>query len=140
MINQHLREPLNGCTCAWRHPKSWIHERFPAFRFGPEVTETDELWMEDMAETSAAHKARLQGLLEDIFSEDQNVFISMTSHAGTIRPLLSVVRHPNPDFNLKTGQVVPVLVRGERIQTREPYTAPGPPTKIQRCLPCGPEA
>lgn len=52
-------------------------------------------------------------LLEDIFGSDKNTFLSLTAHSGAICSILRVIRHR--EFRLKTGAVMPVFVKGERV-------------------------
>jgi len=54
---------------------------------------------------------RIKNLLEDIFSNDSNTFISLTSHSGAISSMLRVIGHRK--FQLATGSVIPVLVRAD---------------------------
>ena len=54
---------------------------------------------------------RTKKLLEDIFSNDSNTFISLTSHSGAISSILRVIGHQK--FQLATGSVIPVLVRAD---------------------------
>lgn len=52
-------------------------------------------------------------MLSDVFfaSSREKAVVSVTSHSGEIASILRVVGHR--DFSLKTGAVVPVLVRAE---------------------------
>ena len=51
-------------------------------------------------------------LLEDVWETDSNSLISFTAHSGAIASVLRVIGHRV--FRLKTGAMVPVLVKGER--------------------------
>ena len=75
------------------------------------MAENDELWSADVREPDSALDARLTILLDDIFENDQNTWLSFTSHSGAIAGLLRIVGHR--PFPLVTGSVIPVLVRAE---------------------------
>ncbi len=74
-----------------------------------------------MREDDLSTDKRTKKLLEDIFSNDSNTFISLTSHSGAKSSILRVVGHRK--FQLITGSVIPVLVRadfsGERLAAEE---------------------
>jgi len=134
-IPQLLRETINACTCSWRHNRTWIHERFPNYAFEPGFTEEDHLWTGKTVESQSAQVARVKKLLDDIFSTDRSTFISLTSHGATIAPILAVIGHPNPSFNLTTGQVIPVLVKAEKLEGEEAISV-RPPAPAKTCGPC----
>lgn len=64
-----------------------------------------------MREDDLATDQRTKTLLEDIFGNDANTFISLTSHSGAISSILRVIGHRT--FPLVTGSVIPVLVRAD---------------------------
>ena len=82
------------------------------------MTENDELWSADVREPDSAVDARLTVLLDDIFENDKNTWISFTSHSGAIAGLLRVVGHR--PFPLVTGSVIPVLVKAELVEGMRP--------------------
>ena len=67
---------------------------------------------------------RLNGYLQDLFEQDcksgkvdkklavDNIFISTTSHSGTIRSVINVVGHRN--FTVSTGGMLPIVVKATR--------------------------
>jgi hypothetical protein len=67
-------------------------------------------------------------LLDDVFANDEGVFLSLTSHSGAIASVLEAVEHRA--FALQTGGVIPVLVRARRVEgqrikpPREPSEGP----------------
>lgn len=86
-------------------------------------SEDDLLWRgnEDEGETSAHQVARSKIVIDDVFSHDDNTWISITSHSGEIGSILTVLNHQS--FGLNTGQIIPVLVKAELVQhTVEPTT------------------
>ena len=82
------------------------------------MTENDKLWSADLREPDSALDARLTVLLDDVFENDQNTWISFTSHSGAIAGLLRVVGHR--PFPLLTGSVIPVLVKAELVEGIRP--------------------
>lgn len=100
-------------TCDHRSSRSWIHENYPSFQFEAGFTEEDELWTGVTTEVSAAQDFRSKTLLDDIFSNDDNTYLSFTSHSGEIRSILRVIGHRS--FSLSTGQIIPALIKAETV-------------------------
>lgn len=69
------------------------------------------MWDADVRESDSETDERMKTLLEDIFTNDGNTFISLTSHSGAISSMLRVLGHR--EFQLVTGSVIPVLVRAD---------------------------
>ena len=71
------------------------------------------MWDGVRAETNGAQDVRSKVALDEVFAGDDGVgmFVSVTSHSGEIASLLRVMGHR--EFGLRTGSVLPVLVRGE---------------------------
>ncbi|GAB1317788.1 putative phosphoglycerate mutase pmu1 [Madurella fahalii] len=137
-VKERLREAINACTCAWRHPKSWISERFPTYVFEPGFAEDDEVFSGKSVESPSAQTARIRLFLDELFSTDNNTFISVTTHGVNINPLLGIIGHPNPKFSVPTGQAIPVLVKAERVPDAGSEPLVDPPTPAESCDPCGP--
>ena len=57
---------------------------------------------------------RMKELLDDIFANDESVFVSLTSHSLAIGSILRVLGHR--EFRVATGSVIPVLVKAEKIR------------------------
>lgn len=121
-------------TCNWRSNKTYISETLPILQFEEGFTEFDELWRHDEAETDAAFEVRAKEVLDDVFRTDDKTWLSITAHSGAITRLLRALNHRA--FRLATGQIIPVLVKGEVIQlqptptfeSHEPYsTCDSPP-------------
>jgi broad specificity phosphatase PhoE len=127
IIKEYLREGISIHTCDRRSNKTYIHSVVPNFTFEKGFTENDELWRGTEGETADHQRARSKELLDDIFTNDDATWISITSHSGEIRRLLEVLGHRA--FSLSTGQIIPVLVKAEvRRVSEEPTTtttAPG---------------
>ncbi|KAK8003025.1 phosphoglycerate mutase [Apiospora arundinis] len=122
VIKEFLREGISIHTCDRRSNKTYIQSMFPSYRFEESFTEHDELWNGTFAEAGAAQNARSKAVLDDIFSKDGNTWISITSHSGEIRSLLSVLGHR--PFSLSTGQAIPVLVRARNHRKIEDPATP----------------
>ncbi|KAL1978668.1 hypothetical protein VTN31DRAFT_1527 [Thermomyces dupontii] len=131
VVLENLREGVSIHTCDHRSNKTYIKREFPEVRIEPGFTECDELWNGVTSETPDAQDARSLTVLDqlwngDIFGkhwghrrDDDDLFISITSHSGEIASLLRVLKHR--EFRLQTGGVLPVLVKAEKFW---------PPTKV----------
>ena len=53
----------------------------------------------------------MKALLDDVFSHDESMFISFTTHALAIMALVRVLGHR--EFRIVTGSMLPVLVKAE---------------------------
>lgn len=126
-----LRETIGIHTCDRRSSKSAIQEEYPLYTFEDNFVETDPLWSADWRESNSQRDARLRKLLDDIFTSDQNTFISLTAHSGAITSILEVVGHR--PFSLATGGVIPVLVRVERVSGTPPTKTIDPPLTAPTC-------
>lgn len=102
-------------TCDSRSKASAIAAEFPEYQFEPGFSEDDLLYDTKIRESDEDRNKRLQSLLNDIFANDKNTFLSLTAHSGAITSILEVVGHRK--FRLETGAVIPVLVKAEKIQS-----------------------
>jgi hypothetical protein len=109
---QKLRETLGVHTCDRRSSKTYLTETFPEFGFEKGFTEYDELWDPDVRESNAERDLRLGEALRGIVENDDSTYITISAHSGTITSILAVIGHR--DFGLKTGAVIPVVVKVER--------------------------
>lgn len=137
MENKSLRETINQCTCAWRHPRSWIAERFPDYKFEEGFSEEDALFTGETIESASAQEWRMRGFLDELFENDGNMVVSVTTHGVNINPLLRVVGHPNPRFNITTGQAIALVVMAEKVEAAVGGLAE-PPLPVEVCGVCGP--
>lgn len=108
-IKELMREVIGRHTCDRRSSKTVIHDAVPDWRIEPGFTEKDELWQADHRETHEEHDARTQKLLDDIFTNDKNLFLSFTGHSGATASILRVIGHV--EFRLQTGGMMPVLIK-----------------------------
>jgi broad specificity phosphatase PhoE len=114
VIKEYLREGVSLHTCDRRSKYTWIQSQYPQYRIQKEHSEYDELWNGVTAKTGPAQDLRSKTALDDIFSSDENWYISITSHSGEIASILRVLGHRA--FSLGTGQVIPVFVKAETIR------------------------
>jgi broad specificity phosphatase PhoE len=123
-IKELCREALGIHTCDRRSTKSHIEATFPHVAFESDFSEPDPLWEADYREPSSARRYRLAQFLDDVWANDGNVFLSLTSHSGAIASVLEVIGHRK--FALETGGVIPVVVRAEKVEGRreKPEKAP----------------
>ncbi|KAI1374396.1 phosphoglycerate mutase-like protein [Hypoxylon crocopeplum] len=108
-VKELFREGISMRTCDERSNRTYIHSVLPAFKFEEGFTENDELWKGYEGETSEAQLKRTKIVLDDIFSNDDSTWISITSHSGQIRSNLNVLGHI--EFSLSTGQAIPALIK-----------------------------
>ncbi|KAL7933133.1 histidine phosphatase superfamily [Trichoderma chlorosporum] len=122
-IKELFRESISIHTCDRRSTKTQIHAFAPNFLFEAGFTEDDLLWegKESMGETTAHQVARSQVVIDDVFSHDDNTWISITSHSGEIGAILTVLNHQS--FSLNTGQIIPVLVKAELVESAPAATS-----------------
>lgn len=109
---QLLREQNGARTCDRRSARTEIQRQFPAYQFESGFAESDEFWDPNRRETDLEVSSRLQAFLDDLFEHDENAFISLTTHSGAIRGLLSAIKHR--PFRLERGGAMPMLVKAER--------------------------
>ncbi|CAD6500488.1 BgTH12-07664 [Blumeria graminis f. sp. triticale] len=113
IIKELIRECIGVHTCDERSSRTIIEAKYSNWTIEEGFTENDELWSPTLRETDDAMDQRLRAALEDIFSHDNQTFISITAHSGMIASALRVLGHR--DFSLDTGQAIPVLVRIDRV-------------------------
>lgn len=113
-VKELLREALGVHTCDRRTTLSALRGKHAHLAFEAGFSEADLLWRADVRESRAERRARVGLLLDEVFERDHGMVSSFTSHSGAIGCLLEVLRHR--EWALETGGVVPVVVRGVRIE------------------------
>ena len=113
IVKELLRERLTDHTCDRRSNRSWIAKNFPDYIIEPGLSEEDRLWTGGQWETAEAHAARKQQALEDIFNNDSNHFVALTTHSYAISALLSALGMQG--FRVREGSSIAILVKAERI-------------------------
>lgn len=119
-VKELLREGISIHTCDRRGTASYIRKSFPSYKFEQGFNEFDILWRGCTGESSTAQNARSKTVLDDLFSNDESTYLSITSHSGEIASILSVLGHR--PFSLSTGAVIPVLVKAEIVAGDAPTT------------------
>jgi hypothetical protein len=141
-----LREGISLHTCDHRRSRSYIASLFPEWEIERGFSEEDELWNGVTAETPAAQDVRSKGALDEMFerTDGKDLFVSVTAHSGEIASLLRVLGHRA--FSLKTGAVIPVLVKASKASgkckpepTKVPWTTSAhctapPVTSLTTCV------
>ncbi|KAG5932125.1 hypothetical protein E4U53_001465 [Claviceps sorghi] len=111
IFKEQIRERFSLHTCDFRRPRSWIDKNYPGYVVEDNVTERDGFSGQTRAETDGWHYARKRQALEDIFSTDSNVLISLTVHSFAISTILQV--YHGESFKVREGTS---LVKGEMMQ------------------------
>lgn len=88
IIKELFREGISGHTCDRRGSKSYIQSAFPSYKFEPGFPETDQLWEAYHGETQVDQDIRSKSVLDDVFSNDRETYVSLTSHSGEIASIL----------------------------------------------------
>ncbi|KAJ2898696.1 hypothetical protein MKZ38_003747 [Zalerion maritima] len=127
VIKEYLREGVSIHTCDRRSNRTYISSIFEPenpLTFEEGFAEFDGLWDGVLVESRSSQEWRSKVVLDDIFTADGNTWLSIASHSGEVRTLLSVLGHRT--FRLSTGQIIPVLVRATYVDEEEPATATEP--------------
>jgi broad specificity phosphatase PhoE len=114
IIKERLRERLTDHTCDRRSSRLWIAKNFPDYIIELGFSEENRLWTGGEWETAEEHAARKQQALEDIFSNDSNHFVALTTHSYAISAILTVLGMEG--FRMREGSSFAILVKVERIE------------------------
>ncbi|CAM1509590.1 Fc.00g033290.m01.CDS01 [Cosmosporella sp. VM-42] len=114
-VKELLMERLTDHTCEKGSTRSWISENYPQYTFEPGLEDKDILWRADQQGMNEEHVARKQRLLEDIFENDDSLFIPLTTHSYAISAILEAVGAPH--FRVSEGAIIPVFVKAEKVLT-----------------------
>jgi broad specificity phosphatase PhoE len=87
-VKELFREGISGHTCDRRGNKTYIHNSFPSYNIEKGFSEQDLLWKAQMGEVSTDQDIRTKKVLDDVFSNDDGTYISITSHSGEIASIL----------------------------------------------------
>jgi len=112
-IVENIREKNCVSTCDKRRKKSEIATDFPDYPFEEGFTEEDETWKPEDRETLEELDIRAKKVLDMIFDNDKEQFISITSHHGFIGAFLRVCGHR--PWAPSTGGVVPIVLKAEQL-------------------------
>jgi broad specificity phosphatase PhoE len=130
-IKELVREALGIHTCDRRSTLSHLTTTYPHLTFEHNFSDPDVLWEVDYREPVDARNYRLATFLDDVFENEEGVFVSMTSHSGAIGSMLDVVGHRR--FALETGGVIPVVVRAEKVRGKREVPERGPSDGPEMC-------
>ncbi|CAG7558873.1 unnamed protein product [Fusarium equiseti] len=114
IVKELLREGISIRTCDHRGNKTYIESFTPKVKFEKGFAFEDPFWTGVKGETGEHQLERSKEVLDDIFTSDNNVWLSISSHSGEITKLLEALNHR--PFRLATGQIIPVLVRADVVQ------------------------
>ncbi|KAG5978888.1 hypothetical protein E4U55_005815 [Claviceps digitariae] len=114
IVKENIRERFSLHTCDFRRPRSWIEKNYPGYTVEDNVTEKDGFSGQTREETDEEHYARKQQALEEIFSTDSNVFISLTVHSVAISAIFQVCH--GESFKVREGTSLALLVKGQMVQ------------------------
>jgi hypothetical protein len=78
-----------------------IAKAYPDWPFEEGFAEDDLLWLPDLRETDAAMLVRARKAMDDIFSDDPNMHVSISSHSGMIASLLECNSFVSIPFSCK---------------------------------------
>ena len=87
-IKELFREAIGVHTCDRRSTKSFIKERYPEWAFEAGFSDEDPLWSKTERESDGAMDVRSRTVLDDVFQNDSNTWISISSHSGEIASIL----------------------------------------------------
>ncbi|ODV62576.1 putative phosphomutase [Ascoidea rubescens DSM 1968] len=121
LIKEDLRETIGLHLCDKRSNKTTILNRFAkhGFKIEHNFQEQDVYYKSDWREPLYQQSLRINNFLNYLFEKDfdlapskKDVFISTTTHSGTIKAFLIASNHRN--FAISTGGMIPILVKGTR--------------------------
>lgn len=127
VVTENLRETIGQNLCDKRSTKTVINERFGKYDFVFEDGfEEEDLLHTSRRETPVEQTVRTSRFCQALFEEEwdrenskvdrelalKHSFVSTTSHAGTIRSLITVFGHRK--FTISTGGMVPIVVKATR--------------------------
>lgn len=110
MVIENCREENGEHTCDKRNTRTYIASTYPNFTIEDGFTEEDELWTPER-ETKRHVEERARKVLDTIFEDADNTFISVTAHGGFINAFLWASGRPS--YPLPTGGVLPLVVKCE---------------------------
>ncbi|KAG6910375.1 hypothetical protein DXG01_011090 [Tephrocybe rancida] len=111
-VLEDLREAYGVHTCDQRRTKTYIKTTFSEFRIEDGFSENDLLWTPDVRESDEHIAGRAKEVLDLVFGEDKDTFISVTGHGGIINGFMASLGRPS--YSLPTGGILPVVVKSVR--------------------------
>ncbi|CAI5756880.1 unnamed protein product [Candida verbasci] len=126
IVVEKIRETIGKNLCDKRSSKTIIDQRFGKYGFKTDGIVEEDIYFGDERESMTHQSMRINEFLQDLFESDckngkvdknlakENIAISTTSHAGTIRCFINVLNHRK--FTISTGGMIPIVCRGTRRQ------------------------
>lgn len=130
-VKEYARETYGIGTDSKRHDQSDIEQNFPFVEFESGFSFNDNLWLPNLHESKQHRNYRANLLLNDIFQNDDSTIVSITAHSGLISSILKVVGHRK--WSLKTGQMIPVIVKGSHLGQFVPPSLDKPWGNLDQC-------
>jgi broad specificity phosphatase PhoE len=116
-VKEFLRECIGIHTCDRRSNKTHIQSNY-SYQIEPGFAEEDPLWLPGLREPDSVMTVRLKRFLDELFKLHKDTIYSLTSHSAAADAMLRAVGHRR--FPLKTGTVIPVLIKAELLRGEEP--------------------
>ncbi|KAK6507229.1 hypothetical protein TWF481_005679 [Arthrobotrys musiformis] len=111
-IRENLRETIGYHWCDKRGVMKEVSDVFPWIELEDGMHDEDKIWTEVREdEECGSMDNRLREVIDDIFLEDGETFISITAHSGCLRCVMRVVGHRL--FGLETSRMIPVVVKAK---------------------------
>ncbi|KAK6514286.1 hypothetical protein TWF506_008683 [Arthrobotrys conoides] len=111
-IRENLRETIGYHWCDQRGVMKEVKEVFPWIDLEDGMHDEDKIWTETREdELCGSMDNRLREVIDDIFMEDGETFISITAHSGCLRCVMRVVGHRL--FGLETSRMIPIVVKAK---------------------------
>lgn len=108
LVMEGFREHYGEHTCDKRSTKSLLYKENCNIEYEPHFTEEDELWTETR-ETEEHLDIRIHEALEDVWNNNDDSVIGLTSHSGVMQSLFRVTHHY--PINPSTGAMVPLIIK-----------------------------
>jgi hypothetical protein len=99
------------------------------------MADQDPFWHAGMVESHSAQLLRVTNFLETVFNQPET-YVSVTSHGALIKVFLEVVGHPNANFTLGTGQIIPAFITMEKVRGATNKIHATPPAPAKNCPMC----
>ncbi|KAK6513395.1 hypothetical protein TWF281_005022 [Arthrobotrys megalospora] len=111
-VRENLRETIGHHYCDMRGEMHEVKERFPFIDVEEGMDDEDKIWTDVREdEVGGSMDKRLREVIDDIFMNDGETFVSITAHSGCLRCVLRVVGHRL--FALDTSRMVPIVVKAK---------------------------
>uniref|UniRef100_A0A0L0NY22 Uncharacterized protein n=1 Tax=Candidozyma auris TaxID=498019 RepID=A0A0L0NY22_CANAR len=121
LIKEDFRETIGIHICDKRSPRSVIEKKYSGrgFQIEDGFEEEDIYFKNDYREKVWEQALRMNRLFNYIFDNTdrkKDLFVSITSHSGSIRTQLMVLGHRA--FAIGTGGMIPVLVKAKKLDEK----------------------